>query len=548
MQRPTPSWLNDAVFYQIYPQSFFDNNGDGIGDLPGIIAKLDYIQSLGVTAIWLCPIFDSPFNDAGYDIRDYYKIHPRYGSLEDFQALCRAAHQRGLKVIFDLVIGHCSWENEWFQASCLEDPSPFRDWFIWTNSVWTPAPVGFEVIRGFRPNRSGNPRMGGYLTNFFVSQPAFNFGYAHPDPRYPWQQPTDAPGPLAVREEVKQIIRYWFAQGADGFRADMALSLVKGDLDGHATAAFWQEIRHMLDQEYPEHVMIAEGGNPAIAVGLGGFHIDFCLPWRMPAYNSLFRRSVTNEGGSQTGVDPYGFNVFDSLGHGNICEFMDEFLRHYNAIQDLGFICIPSGNHDLHPRISQGRSRDEILQALLFTFCMPGVPFLYYGDEIGMRTVWGLPGKEGSYDRTGIRTPMQWDASPNAGFSTAPVEKLYLPIDPADDRPTVQAQEGDPTSLLNQVRRLIELRRTHPALQANAEFQALYAERGRMPIVLGRRKVGERLVIAINPTAQAVSTTLELTGASSEAETLFGQPGALVKQGQAWKVSLQPASGGIYRV
>jgi maltose alpha-D-glucosyltransferase/alpha-amylase len=332
----------------------------------------------------------------------------------------------------------------------------------------------------------------------------------------------------------------------------MALSLVKGDLDGRATAAFWQEVRQMLDQEYPEHVMIAEGGNPAVAVGLGGFHIDFCLPWRMPAYNSLFRKSVTNEGGSQSGVDRYGFNVFDNLGHGNIQEFMDEFQRHFQVIRDLGFICIPEGNHDLHPRLSQGRSRDEILQALLFTFCMPGVPFLYYGDEIGMRTVWGLHSKEGSYDRTGIRTPMQWDASPNAGFSTAPAEKLYLPLDPADDRPTVQAQESDPASLLNQVRRLIELRRTHPALQANAEFQVLYAERGRMPIVLGRRKVGERLVIAINPTAQAVSTTLEISaemgGASSEAETLFGQPGALVKQGAAWTISLPPASGGIYRV
>jgi glycosidase len=542
MKCPTPSWLLNAVIYQIYPQSYYDSNGDGTGDLPGITAKLDYIQSLGVSAIWLCPIFDSPFNDAGYDVRDYYKIHPRYGTLEDFHALCHEAHARNIRVIFDLVVGHCSWENAWFTASCQEARNAYSDWFIWTDSVWQPAPPGYEVIRGFAP------RMGGYMTNFFVGQPAFNFGFAHPDPRYPWQQPVDAPGPRAVRTEVKKIIRYWFEQGADGFRADMALSLVKGDLDGKATAVFWQEVRQMLDQDYPEHVMIAEGGNPAVAVGLGGFHVDFCLPWRMPAYNSLFRKSTPHEGGTFSGVDPYGFNVFDGMGHGNIQEFMNEFLRHYQVIQELGFICIPEGNHDLHPRISQGRNPQEILQALLFTTCMPGVPFLYYGDEIGMRTVWGLPGKEGSYDRTGIRTPMQWDDSRNAGFSSASAEALYLPVDPAEDRPTVQVQESNPASLLNQMRRLIELRRSQPALQADAEFEVLFAKRGRMPVIFERRKDGERLVIAINPTAQVVSTELDISGMNTIPETLFGSDGAWSPGDTAWRIELPPASGGIYRM
>ena len=541
MNRPTPAWLLDAVIYQIYPQSFYDSNGDGIGDLPGITAKLDYIQSLGVSAIWINPFFVSPCNDAGYDIADYYRVAPRYGTLADFHELVRQAHSRSLKVIFDLVIGHCSWENPWFVASCQEQPNPYSDWFIWTDNVWAPAPPGLEVIRGYAP------RPGGYLTNFFVSQPAFNFGFAHPDPRYPWQQPCDAPGPLAVRAELKKIIRYWFEQGADGFRADMALSLVKGDLDGSATAAIWREIRQMLDQDYPEHVMVAEGGNPRVAVGLGGFHVDFCLPWRMPAYNSLFRKSTTNEGGSATGVDPYGFNVFDGMGHGNIREFMDEFLRHYSATRDLGFISIPEGNHDLHPRISQGRSPGEILQALLFTMTMPGVPFLYYGDEIGMRTLWGLPGKEGSFDRSGVRTPMQWDGTPNAGFSTAPPEQLYLPIDPTDDRPTVEAQAGDPASLLSQIRALIALRRSHPGLQADAGWRLLYAERGRMPIVYERSKDEERLVVAINPTLQPVSTVLALEGVKAVPRALWGYPDAFRLEGQAWQIALPPASGGIYR-
>lgn len=542
MKRPTPSWLLDAVIYQIYPQSFFDSNGDGIGDLAGITARLDYIQSLSVSAIWINPFFVSPCNDAGYDVADYYAIAPRYGTLADFHELVRQAHARGLKMIFDLVIGHCSWENAWFKASCAEQPNPYSDWFIWTDNVWAPPPPGMEIIRGYAP------RPGGYLTNFFVSQPAFNFGFAHPDPRYRWQQPVDAPGPLAVRAELLKIIRYWFDQGADGFRADMALSLVKGDLDGAATAAIWREVRQMLDRDYPENVMIAEGGNPRVAVGLGGFHVDFCLPWRMPAYNSLFRKSVTNEGGSTSGVDPYGFSVFDGLGHGNIREFMDEFLRHYAVTRDLGFISIPEGNHDLRPRISHGRSPAEILQALLFTFTMPGVPALYYGDEIGMRTLGGLPGKEGSFDRTGIRTPMQWDNSPNAGFSTAAPEQLYLPVDPREDRPTIQAQENDPDSLLNQVRRLIALRRSHPALGADADWQVLYAERGRMPLVYERRRGDACLIIAINPTLQPARVTLGMEGIPALPQALWGCAGALRLQNGVLNVDLPPASGGIYSI
>jgi glycosidase len=540
MLRQTPEWLYDAVFYQIYPQSFYDSNGDGIGDLPGITAKLDYIQSLGVSGIWINPFFESPFNDAGYDITDYYAVASRYGTLDDFHHLIQEAHVRNIKVLFDLVIGHCSWENTWFKQSCLQTPNAYSDWFIWTNSVWTPAPSGLEVVRGYAP------RMGGYLTNFFVSQPALNFGFAHPDPSHPWQQPVDAPGPLAVRAELKKIIRYWFEQGADGFRADMALSLVKGDLDGSATAAVWQEIRQMLDEEYPEHIMVAEGGKPAVSVGLGGFHVDFCLPWNMPAYNSLFRKSIQNEGGSQDGVDPYGFNVFDRSGHGNIREFMDEFSRHYANIKELGFISIPTGNHDLHPRISQGRTPAEVLQAFLFTMTMPGVPFIYYGDEIGMRTVSGLESKEGSYDRTGIRTPMQWDQSTNAGFSSVSPDQLYLPLDSSENRPSVEAQEQEPNSILNQLRKLIGIRRTHPALRADADFTIRYAERGAMPIVFERCKGDERLLIAINPTGNSVDVSLSIEELNAIPKTLWGNDNAVYKNSRGWRISLPPASGGIY--
>ena len=162
-----PEWLKNAVIYQVYPQSYNDSNGDGIGDLPGIIAKLDYIRSLGVTAIWINPFFVSPFNDGGYDVADYYSVAPRYGTNDDFKTLCTEAEKRGLRVIFDLVAGHCSWENNWFIESGRATRNQYSDWFIWTDNVWEER---YDVIRGLFP------RFGGYMPNFFVSQPAFNYG------------------------------------------------------------------------------------------------------------------------------------------------------------------------------------------------------------------------------------------------------------------------------------------------------------------------------------------------------------------------------------
>ena len=540
LKRPVPEWLKNAVFYQIYPQSFNDLNGDGIGDLPGITARLDYMKSLGVSAIWINPFFDSPFNDAGYDVSDYYKVAPRYGTNEDFRTLCMEAKKRSIKVIFDLVAGHCSWENRWFKESARAERNQYSDWFIWTNNVWEER---YDVIRGLFP------RNGGYLPNFFVSQPAFNYGFASPDPGQPWQQSPDSPGPMAVREEMKKIIRYWFDLGADGFRADMALSLVKGDVRGDYTSMFWQDVRSWIEKEYPDHVLIGEGGKPSISIKKAGFHIDFTLPWNMPAYNSLFRKTFPNEGGTNAGVDSYGFSVFDGMGHGNIMEFLDEFTRHYSEVKDYGFISIVEGNHDLHPRISFGRSKDEILQVFLFTMTMPGVPFLYYGDEIGIRSVDGLPGKEGSYDRSNVRTPMQWDNTlPNVGFSSAPAEKLYLPIDHDTGRPAVAQEESDPGSLLNQTRNLISLKRKLKALEADASWNILYAERGKMPLVYERNKEGQRLIIAINPTAQKVQASIPASVIDHLPVTLWGQDKTFKKTGDSWVITLGPASGGIYEI
>lgn len=539
-KRHAPEWLLNAVIYQIYPQSYYDSNGDGIGDLPGITEKMDYIKSLGVTAIWINPFFVSPFNDGGYDVADYYKVAPRYGTNDDFRLLCATAREHGIKVLFDLVAGHTSWENPWFIESGKAERNKFSDWYIWTNNVWSEES---GVIRGLFP------RFGGYLPNFLPSQPALNYGYAIPDPSKPWQLSTTDPGPMAVRAELRKIIKYWFDLGAYGFRADMALSLVKGDLNGDYTSVIWQDIRKWIDTDYPDHIMIGEGGKPAISIVKAAFHIDFTLPWSMPSYNSLFRKAFPNEGGENEGVDQYGFSVFDKSGNGNILEFLDEFTRHYKETKDYGFISIVEGNHDLHPRISYDRTDKEILQVFLFTMTMPGVPFLYYGDEIGIKSIDGLPGKEGSYDRSNIRTPMQWDNSKvNAGFSTSSREKLYLPVNPEENRPAVASEEKNPLSLLNQTKKLIELKRTLKALEADASWELLYAKRGEMPLVYKRSKGNQTLIIAINPTSQNVEAKLVIENIISKPVTIWGQDKAFSNKGNIWTISLEPASGGIYEI
>ena len=228
---PPPAWLADAVLYQIYPQSFADSNGDGIGDLPGAISRLEYLQWLGVDTVWFSPLFASPFRDAGYDISDYLSVAPRYGDNGDLAKLVEEARARGIRVLLDLVPGHSSDQHPWFQAS-INDPGDDR--YIWADTAQAPGPR-WVASPGSRP--------GYYLPNFYPVQPALNFGYARMDPDEPWRQPTDAPGPQANLDALRGIMAYWFDRGVSGFRCDMAFSLVKDDPDRSATGAVWRGLR-----------------------------------------------------------------------------------------------------------------------------------------------------------------------------------------------------------------------------------------------------------------------------------------------------------------
>jgi maltose alpha-D-glucosyltransferase/alpha-amylase len=371
-----PDWLSSAIIYEVYPQSFHDSNADGIGDLPGIIQKLDYIKSLGCNTIWLNPCFESPFCDAGYDISDFYKVAPRYGTARDLCELFRQAKERNMRVVLDLVAGHTSTEHPWFKASCQREPNKYSNWYIWTSNVWETAPAPLQQVNGFC-ERDGN-----YVTNFFHFQPALNYGFANPDPKRPWQLPVDHPDVLAVKEEIIKIMSFWLEKGADGFRVDMASTLIKLDSDNSATIGFWQGIRERFGKTYPEAVLIAEWSTPRAAID-AGFHVDFLIHFGSRAYTPLFRAHTTNDIAA-----PSGASFFHRDGAGDIMEFLNEYLFHYRATKGRGYISLPTGNHDIS-RIRGSRSDEELKIVYTFLFTMPGLPCIYQGDEIGKRNIDG---------------------------------------------------------------------------------------------------------------------------------------------------------------
>ena len=485
-------WLKDSVFYEIYPQSFYDSNGDGTGDINGITEKLEYIKSLGCNALWINPCFDSPFKDAGYDVRDYKKVAPRYGTNEDLYRLFDEAHKRGIHVLLDLVPGHTSEEHPWFLESRKAAENEYSDRYIWTDFCFQGAP-GLPYVGG------ESERSACYILNFFKCQPALNYGFY--TVTEPWQKSFRDPAALATREALKDIMRFWLSHGCDGFRVDMAASLVKNDDDRKSgTSTIWRDVRRMLDLEYPEAAMVAEWSDPKLSLR-AGFDMDFCLNVIGSGYSTLMR-DYYNHGGSMHGdrcAEDHSY--FRKDADGNINRFLDEYLDWYEDTKELGYISLLTCNHDtIRPSYILDTAELKLAYSMLFT--LPGVPFLYYGDEIGMRYL-DVPTKEGGYFRTGSRTPMQWDESANLGFSSGRAETLYLPVDPSSDAPTVAAQEADPASLLNTVRAVLALRHQEEDLQADAEFRVVCSESGK-PFVYRRGK----LLCVVNPAGSAQEVVL----------------------------------------
>ena len=472
-------------------------------------AHLDYLEWLGVDVIWFNPCFASPFRDAGYDVADYLTIAPRYGTNEDMVALVREAAARGIRVLLDLVAGHTSVDHQWFRAS-MNDESDHR-------YIWSDRPENaFVASPGLRP--------GWYLKNFFPEQPALNFGYARLNPAEPWRQPPDAAGPLENRAALREIIGYWLERGVSGFRVDMAFSLVKDDPGLVETTALWRELGDWMRSEYPDAVIIPESDElRTVDAGVrGGFDADFSLVIH-EEHSALFNNGGAGRLPWQEGTEPCYFDPDADAAEGT--RAFDRFLGLWNHHLDTNgadrLVVLPSADHDFSRLVCGSRTAEQLPAAFTFLLTWGSIPSIYYGDEIGMRYVEGAPEKEGSiwypaYNRAGCRTPMQWDGSlPNAGFSSAPAEQLYLPQDPDPERPAVAAQTEDPDSLLHFVRGLVRLRKSTPALGTRTSMRLLSAG---YPLVYLRN---ETHLVVVNPLRRAAQVAVELPEGAT-ARHLFG--------------------------
>jgi len=494
------TWLADAVVYEIYPQSFADSNADGIGDLRGVIERLDYLAWLGVNTIWFNPCFDSPFLDAGYDVADYLRIAPRYGTNDDLVELVVAARERGIRILLDLVAGHTSVEHDWFREEAERtSPDPLGDRYVWAldpplrdtsgdlagTASWVPSP-------GARP--------GYYLRNFYDQQPALNFGWTHLPADEPWRDPVDAPGPQRNRQTLRDVMAFWLDKGVAGFRVDMAFSLVKDDPGHVQTMVLWREMRAWLDAHYPDAVIVPEGAEPRLGEPLA-FNADFFLVIGAE-HASLFNDH-------SAGILPWNERLtpfFHAQGGGGFIAF-EEAWDAAHADEPGRLVLMATADHDFNRLRCGSRTMEQLGSTLAFLLTWGTVPSIYFGDEIGMRYLPDLPDVEGAicnptYNRAGCRTPMQWDDRPNAGFSSAAPELLYLPIDPDPDRPTVAAQRSDPDSTLHLVRDLLALRASTPALRAGPSTRVINAD---YPLAYLR---GESHLVVINPTQDSMALTV----------------------------------------
>lgn len=482
-----PEWLKTAIFYEIYPQSFMDSDGDGIGDFKGITQRLDYIEELGCNAIWMNPCFDSPFKDAGYDVRDYKKVAERYGTADDLRNLFEQVHARGMHILLDLVPGHTSEEHAWFVESGKETQNAYTDRYIWTNG-WFHRAEGFPYIAGERE------RNGAYVINFFKCQPALNYGFL--DPKEDWQKPIDHPACIATRTAMVDVMCHWLEMGCDGFRVDMADSLVKNDDEAKSgTCIVWSDMLGQVKEKYPNAAFVSEWNNPVSAIGMAGFHMDFFLDWFGNGYNLLMRDY------DDTGRDD---SFFKKSSKRSITDFLNEYLPKYEAIKGKGLYCLITGNHDM-VRAAHNLDERELKLAFAFLLTMPGAPFIYYGDEIGMRYQ-TLSGKEGGYTRTGSRTPMQWDDSRNHGFSVADASLLYLPTDCSDDAPTVETQRQRKDSVLNTVKELLHIRSSESAFAKHNNLRILIAMKDKRSFAYQR----DNLVMLCNPSDRVETLAVDL--------------------------------------
>ena len=516
-----PLWYKDAVFYEVYVRAFHDANGDGHGDLKGLTQKLGYLQDLGVDCIWLLPIFPSPLVDDGYDIADYYGVHPDYGNADDFRDLINEAHSRGIRVIADLVLNHTSDQHPWFQAARKDKNSPYRDYYVWSDTDQKYLETRIIFLDHQPSNWAWDEVAGQFFWHrFYAEQPDLNF---------------DNP---AVREEMKKVAAYWLDMGIDGFRADAVPYLIEreGTINENLpeTHKYLRELRAFIDEHYPGRILLCEAnmwpedvhpyfGEPGVPGG-SEFQMGFHFPIMPRIYMALRKGDITDmvEILNRTPPIPEACQWCAFLrNHDELTlEMVTEAERHWMWQQyapDTRMRLNLGIRRRLAPLLDNDRRKIEVANSILFTLI--GSPVIYYGDEIGMGdNIW-------LEDRNGVRTPMQWDSSPSAGFSKADPNQFFTPLihSPLYNPGSVNVadQRSDPDSFFFTIKKMIK---AHKENRAFGWGSIEWVDVGTTSVAAYLRCYKEqRLLILNNVTdeVQSISLPFDLP---SDAVDLLDQP------------------------
>jgi maltose alpha-D-glucosyltransferase / alpha-amylase len=504
MLTPDPLWYKDAVIYQVHVRTFCDSDGDGIGDFAGLIGKLDYLQRLGVTCLWLLPFYESPLRDDGYDIAHYERVHPAYGTLVDVEQFIDETHRRGLRVITELVINHTSDQHPWFQAARHAPPgSAKRDFYVWSETPdrYRDARVIFSDVE--TSNWTWDPVARAFFWHrFFRHQPDLNFDNPH------------------VRQAVLKVMRFWLDKGVDGLRLDAVAHLFEREGTScenlPETHAFLKEIRADMDQRYSGRVLLAEANCwPDDVRPYFGDDDECQMAFHFPLMPRLFLALKRGDASPIVDIVTRTQNLpeqcqwalflrnHDELTLSTVTEDERDFLLSAYAA-DPAMRLNRGIRRRLAPLLDNHRPRIEAALALLLS--LPGTPVLYYGDEIGMGESLQLG------DRDGIRTPMQWTGGAHAGFSSPAVTRLALPLieDPAYSFKivNVEAEEANPDSLLVRLRRLVAARQRYNVFgRGSIEF---IGHDNPSVLVFIRRYQAEVMLVVVNLANTPQATTLVL--------------------------------------
>ncbi|HEX6699717.1 MAG TPA: maltose alpha-D-glucosyltransferase [Gaiellaceae bacterium] len=452
-----PLWFKRAIFYEIHIRGFFDSNDDGSGDLRGLQDKLDYLQWLGIDCIWLLPIYPSPLRDGGYDIADFNAVNPDYGTVGDFRSLVEAAHQRGIRVIADLVMNHTSSDHPWFQEARSSPDSPKRDWYVWSDTKLRYEDARIIFVDTEASNWTWDPDAGAYYWHrFFHHQPDLN--YDNPE----------------VQDAMLEVLRFWLDLGIDGFRLDAVPYLYEreGTICENLpeTHEYLRRVRAEIDEHYPDRVLLAEANQwPADVVPYFGEGDECHMAFHFPVMPRMFMALRREEAKPILEILRNTPPIPDSAQWGLFLRNHDELTLEMVTDEERDYMYAEYAKDPrmklnlgirrrLAPLMDNGRQEIELLHAIMFS--LPGSPVLYYGDEIMMGDNVYLG------DRDGVRTPMQWTGDRNGGFSRADFAQLYAPplMDPVYgfQAVNVEAQLRTPTSLLRWLRRFVSLRKEHP--------------------------------------------------------------------------------------